>query len=110
MPPPTMTTDLGCAPQVVPLVNQRGFVRLHDRRHNVDQCSRGVQHGNTFQLQALRLGQLLQFDIDIVQGFHMVANEPDRCHQHMVMAFLGQLSQRFFDRRAEPLFPDRPWL
>ncbi|MCE3222837.1 MAG: hypothetical protein K0S58_1017 [Nitrospira sp.] len=41
------------------LVNQRGFVRFHHRRHNVDQCRRGVQHGNTFQLHAFRLAQLL---------------------------------------------------
>ena len=56
------------------------------RGQSVDERSRIVQHRDSFELEASTSGEPFQFDIDIVERFHMVAKKADRRDQYLSMS------------------------
>ena len=48
------------------------------RGQRVDEARRVVQHRDSLELEAPTSRELFQFDIDIVERFHMVTEKADR--------------------------------
>ena len=62
------------------------------RGQRIDERSRIVQHRDSFELEASTIGEPFQFDIDIVERFHMVAKKTDRRDQDFLPPIARQLA------------------
>src|ERR1700722_7038683 len=53
-------------------------------------------------MHALFFRELLETDVDVIQYFHVVAQESDRLHKHSSMTFFFQSQNCALNRRAKP--------
>jgi hypothetical protein len=73
-----------------------------DLRERFDQGGTIVQHGDALKLNAASRRRLLQFYIDIVQRFDVIAQKTDRGDEHMSPSRASQSFNRGLNGGTKP--------